>query len=112
VAGDNAEYAAHSAVIEGIVEALRMLKKRNRGRYTREDRIAQHVLLSAATLKAGTKKMLASIRCLLDTSSKSVDKAVARNKDAAEMDKPYFFIDDEQSCDAYPANWGTFVSEC
>ena len=62
VAADNtAEYAAHSVGIEGIVEALRMLKARNAGRYTREDRIAQQVLLSAATLKAGIKKMLSFI---------------------------------------------------
>jgi hypothetical protein len=70
---DRTEYAAHVAVIEGIVESLRMLKKRNGGRYTREDRIAQHVLLSASVLKSGNKKMQASIRRLLETSSKSID---------------------------------------
>jgi hypothetical protein len=109
---DRTEYAAHVAVIEGIVESLRMLKKRNGGRYTREDRIAQHVLLSASVLKSGNKKMQASIRRLLETSSKSIDKAVARNTDAATMERPYFFVDDEKSCNSYPAEWGTYITEC
>ena len=107
---DRTEYAAHVAVIEGIVESLRMLKKRNGGRYTREDRIAQHVLLSASVLKSGNKKMQASIRRLLETSSKSIDKAVARNTDAATMERPYFFVEDEKLCNSYPVEWGTYIT--
>ena len=58
------EYVAHAAVIEGVTETLRILKQRNTGRYTREDRITQQVLLSAAVSKADNKKMLNSIaRC-------------------------------------------------
>jgi len=57
------EYVAHSAVIEGVIEALELLKKRNAGRYTRQDRITQEVLLAAAVSKAKGKVLSISIIC-------------------------------------------------
>jgi hypothetical protein len=106
------DYAAHVAVIDGIVEALRMLKRRNSGRYTREDRITQEVLLSAAVCKTNCNKVLASIARLLQTRAQSVHKANARMKDALKEERPYFFMDDEASCNAYNPVWAAFVSEC
>ena len=103
---------AHAAVIEGVVETLRKLKARNLGRYTREDRITQQVLLSVAVSKTRSKKVLASIRHLLHTSVKSVEKAIARNEAASKEERPYFFVDDETSCNAYDPVWAEFVTEC
>lgn len=54
------EYEAHCAVIEGLVESLDTLRKRNNGRFPSKDRITQEVLLGAATLKA-KDKMLSAI---------------------------------------------------
>jgi hypothetical protein len=28
------------------------------------------------------------------------------------MERPYFFVDDEKSCNSYPAEWGTYITEC
>ena len=106
------DYTAHAAVIEGVVETLRKLKARNLGRYTREDRITQQVLLSVAVSKTQSKKVLASIRHLLHTSVKSVEKAIARNEAASKEERPYFFVDDETSCNAYDPVWAEFVTEC
>ena len=90
------DYNAHVAVIEGVIEALGMLKKRNLGRYTREDRITQQVLLSAAVCKAKCKKVQRSIARLLQVRPQSIAQAKARMEDAKKEERPYFFIDDEQ----------------
>ena len=72
------DYNAHVAVIEGVIEALGMLKKRNCGRYTREDKITQQVLLSAALCKAKCKKVQRSIARLLQVRPQSIAQAKAR----------------------------------
>ena len=106
------DYTAHVAVIDGVVEVLKTLKKRNRGRYTREDRITQQVLLSAVVCKAGCEKVQRSIARLLQVRPQSIAQANARMEDAKKEERPYFFIDDETSCNAYDPAWAAFVSEC
>ena len=64
------EYTAHAAVIEGVVEALDLLKKRNAGRYTTQDRITQEVLLGAA-VGVAKGKVLSSVARLLNVANRS-----------------------------------------
>ena len=53
-----------------------------------------------------------STRRLLQTSVTSVRKIVARNKDAALEERPYFFVDAETSCSAYDHVWAEFATAC
>ena len=58
------EYQAHVAVIEGLVETLETLRKRNNGRFPTKDRITQEVVLNAA-LSNAKGKCLGAIAKLL-----------------------------------------------
>lgn len=70
------------------------------------------MLLSAAVCKTDCKKVLASIARLLETRPQSLHKAKSRMNDATKEERPYFFIDDETSCNAYDPTWAVFVTEC
>ena len=76
VAPATQEYEAHCAVIEGLVESLDTLRKRNNGRFPSKDRITQEVLLGAATLKAKDKMLSAIGTTALPSTSLSVALAV------------------------------------
>jgi hypothetical protein len=54
------DYEAQAAIIAGIAESLEVLRKRNGGRFTSQDRITQEVLLGAATV-AAKDQMLSAI---------------------------------------------------
>ena len=82
------EYVADSAVIEGVIEALELLKKRNAGRYTRQDRITQEVLLGAAVRKA-KGKVLSSVARLLKVRPQTLKKAACRMEAATKDERQY-----------------------
>ena len=80
--GDNCEvateeYIAHAAVIGGLVETLKMLKGRNAGRYTREDRISHEVLIAGALSKA-KGSVLHAVTRLLEIRPQTAKKVMAR----------------------------------
>ena len=105
------EYTAHAAVIEGVVEALDLLKKRNAGRYTTQDRITQEVLLGAA-VGVAKGKVLSSVARLLNVRPQTLKKAATRMEATSKDERPSCFFLDEKSCNAYNPAWATFVTEC
>jgi hypothetical protein len=105
------EYTAHAAVIEGVVEALDLIKKRNAGRYTTQDRITQEVLLGAA-VGVAKGKVLSSVARLLNVRPQTLKKAATRMEATSKDERPSYFFLDEKSCNAYNPAWATFVTEC
>ena len=93
------EYTAHAAVIEGVVEALDLLKKRNAGRYTTQDRITQEVLLGAA-VGVAKGKVLSSVARLLIVRPQTLKKAATRMEATSKDERPAYFLLDEKSCNA------------
>ena len=105
------DYVAHSAVIEGIVQTLEMLRKRNRGRYPTEDRITQEVLLGSV-VAAAKGKFLSSISQLLKCRKRTLEKAATRMGVSLNDDRPSLFALNETSCNAYDPSHGAFIREC
>ena len=75
------EYIAHIAVIEGLVDTLETLRKRNNGRFPTKDRITQEVVLNAALSKA-SKSCFSAIANLLKMRRRTVYHAAARMESA------------------------------
>ena len=71
------EDKAHKFIVLGLRHALSMLKHRNSGRFTHDDRVAQQSLLSAASCKLPINSIAAAAR-LLDTSERGISRAVSR----------------------------------
>ena len=105
------EYGAHVAVIDGLVDTLETLRKRNNGRFRTKDRITQEVILTAAMSKA-KGQVLQSISRLLRQSRDSLRKAAARVEAVAGNHDRDFFTMDEKSCNTYPAEYSEFVGYC
>ena len=105
------DYAAHSAVIEGLAQTLQMLRARNSGRYPTEDRITQEVLLGSV-VAASKGKFMSSISRLLKCRKRTLENAVARVEVASTCKRPALFTANETSCNAYDPAWGAFVVEC
>ena len=102
------EYVAPAAVIEGLVETLETLRKRNNGRFPTKDRITQDVIRNSVVSKA-KKACLSAIAKLLKMRTRTVYQAAARMEGSAGESERSYFEQQEKKCNQYPVEWTEFV---